>query len=100
MHTYIQDWQRDVRLSELKNLIIDVFGVRHPNSLHMAALQRVVVCSALNETRIQFDHYLLDTAKVLLCVSVYVSVYSIIMCGGMFSSKMGPYYGLTSIVYV
>jgi len=59
----LQEWQRDTRLSELKNLLIDGFGVRHSGELHMRALERAIVFSALNSTRVHMTHYLIDPEK-------------------------------------
>lgn len=55
-----QEWQRNTRLSELKNLLIDGLGVRHSDELHLRAVERAIVCSALNSTRVHLTQYMID----------------------------------------
>ena len=50
-------WSSDNTLNEFKNFLLDCFGVRHDKQVSLSALERVIVCSAFNSTRIEIRHF-------------------------------------------
>jgi hypothetical protein len=50
-------WSKDNCLNEFKNFLIDGFGIRHDKQVGVRALERVMVCSALNSSRVEIRHF-------------------------------------------
>lgn len=56
-------WQSDTAFSELKNFIVDSFGVRPVRSVNPAAVRRVISVTAHNESHLTFLHALLKPSQ-------------------------------------
>ena len=55
-------WQSDRYLTQLKNYLIDCFGIRHQQkNLLMDRIETVLVCAAHNETHITLKQYLISS---------------------------------------